>query len=81
MLLQHRLDLLVTLHCAELEGWLTKTAQQREGEKESEKGEKQLKNKSPFRVEFGVLISEAEASGEQGSLRSEKHYLRLNMDP
>lgn len=29
--LQHCLDLLVTRSCAELEGWLTKTAQQREG--------------------------------------------------
>lgn len=38
--LQHCLDLLVTRYCAELEGWLTKTAQQRVG------GEKkQLKNK------------------------------------
>lgn len=29
--LPHCLDLLVTRYCAELEGWLTKTAQQREG--------------------------------------------------
>lgn len=33
--LQHCLDLLVTRYCAELEGWLTKTAQQREGGKNS----------------------------------------------
>lgn len=32
--LQHCLDLLVTRYCAELEGWLTKTAQQRESGEE-----------------------------------------------
>lgn len=60
---------------SELEGQSTKTAQQ------NQVGGGKLENKWLFLVEDGVLIGEAEASGEAGERARKKYYLRLKMDP
>lgn len=72
------------LHCLDLltclQQWIRGTIDKNSSTQSGGGGGK-LENKWLFLVEDGVLIGEAEASGEAGERARKKYYLRLKMDP